>query len=83
MGPEEGLHRWPNLQGHESNRIQSMEQALAQLTKGQSITSADHRVVQAIALKSKLEGIEAHFEKPEAVKKSWPLFWKFLEHTPS
>lgn len=76
---EEGLKRWPSLVGHESNRIEEMEKSLAAAEEGKSITSKDHRVVQSISMLQKAHRKEIKVACPEAVKKSWPQFWKFLE----
>lgn len=72
MTSAEGEARWPSLRQHESDRIAGMEEALAQ----HEVTSADHRVVQAVAMR---KGSEASFAHPECVTKSWPQFWKLLE----
>lgn len=69
--PEDGEARWPSLRQHESDRIVSMEEALAQ----QVVTSRDHRVVQAVAM---LKGHRVLYEHPEAVNKSWPAFWGII-----
>lgn len=69
--PEEGEARWPALRLHESDRIAGMEEALGQ----HIVTSADHRVVQAVAMR---KGSEVSFAYPEAVAKSWPQFWDGL-----
>ena len=69
--PEEGEARWPALRLHESDRIAGMEEALGQ----HIVTSADHRVVQAVATR---KGSEVSFAHPEAVAKSWPQFWDIL-----
>lgn len=71
---EEGERTWPSLRTHESDRIAEMEVALQQAT----VDSADHRVVQAVAM---LKGDQVSFSNPEAVNKSWPLFWKLIEKT--
>ncbi|MEK7642938.1 MAG: hypothetical protein AAB372_00585 [Patescibacteria group bacterium] len=75
---KEGKERWPNLEGHESNRIEVMEVELENFEAGKPITSWDHRVVQALAMKGKVEKKEVQFEHPEAVTKSWPQFWGLL-----
>lgn len=74
ISPEEGEARWPSLRQHESDRIAEMDVALNQTT----VTSADHRVVQAIAM---LKGNKVKFKHPEAVAKSWPLFWEVIKLT--
>ncbi len=72
MTPDEGEAQWPSLRQHESDRIAGMEEALAQ----HEVASADHRVVQAVAMR---KGSEISFTHPECVAKSWPQFWKLLE----
>lgn len=75
---EEGLSRWPNLQGHESNRIEEMEKELARAEKGEDVQSHDHRVVQAIAMFGALQKRKNTFVHADAVSKSWPQFWRFI-----
>ena len=70
ISPEEGEQLWPSLRGHESDRIAEMEQEL----QGNRILSKDHRVVQATTM---AKDIPAKY--PNAVNKTWPQFWKFLE----
>lgn len=77
---QEGLQRWPSLQGHESNRIEEMERALEDNAKGREITTQDHRIIQAIAMKNAIDERTISFTHPEAVRKSWPQFWNFLEY---
>ncbi len=72
MTPEEGEAKWPSLRLHESDRIVEMEEALSQ----QMVTSADHRVVQAVAM---LKGADIAFTQPRVVAKSWPLFWQMMD----
>lgn len=79
ISPEEGARRWPNLRGHESNRIIEMEDALSQVYSGTKITSGDHRVVQAGVMRQiQLYG-DINVKNPSSVNKSWPQFWKFLK----
>ena len=59
--------------------IRQMEKALAALDAGELIVSDDHRVVQAIAMLAKKQGITVKFSNPNCVSKSWPQFWRFLE----
>lgn len=79
---EEGKSRWPSLCGHESNRIREMERMLHDVGRGVGINSRDHRVVQAIAMRQKVERKDAKIKYPRCVSKSWPQFWKFLEDSP-
>ena len=76
---EDGEKRWPELKGHESNRLEEMEKQIENLNHEREIDSKDHRVVQAIAMLSLLEGKETNFSHPECVSKSWPEFWEFLK----
>ena len=78
---KEGAERWPSLYGHESNRITEMEKALDQLHYGNEVTSRDHRVVQAIAMLAEKQQLNVKFKHPNAVNKSWPQFWLFLEYS--
>ena len=81
MTAAEGLKRWPALIGHESNRIKEMETQLERARTGQTITSHDHRVVQAIAMFGSTQKMALSYEHPKCVRKSWPQFWTFLEAT--
>jgi len=71
--------KWESLEGHKSKRVDEMENALQQYQEGEKVYSQDHRVVQAIAMLAEYEGKEAKFMYKDAVKKSWPEFWKFFE----
>lgn len=75
VNKEIGEKLFPNLKGHESNRLLEMEEQL----KKDIVDSKDHRVVQAIAMFSKIKGKKIKFLYPECVSKSWSQFWKFLE----
>jgi len=72
ISAEEGEKMWPSLRGHESDRIEEMEMELSQ----EHVTSADHRIIQAISM---LKGNSVKIKYPNAVNKSWPQFFKFLE----
>ncbi|MBI4128888.1 MAG: hypothetical protein HY460_02445, partial [Parcubacteria group bacterium] len=76
---EEGKRRWPSLAGHESDRIEEMEKALLCASQGQHVSSKDHRVIQAVAMRSAYERKETVFDHPRVVNKSWPQFWGFLK----
>ena len=75
---EEGEKRWPELKGHESNRLEEMENQINRLYNEKEIDSKDHRVIQAIAMLSILKNKKAEFSFPDCVNKSWPQFWEFL-----
>jgi 5-enolpyruvylshikimate-3-phosphate synthase len=77
---EKGGRLWPNLHGHESNRIEEVEKELAAVKLGKPISSKDHRVVQALAMYQKLNNLPVKATYPDTVNKSWSQFWKFLEY---
>ena len=79
MTAEEGEKRWPALRGHESDRIVEIQNTLKYAQEGKDITSKDHRVVQAIAMWSKINNKNLNVLHSEAVNKSWPQFWDFLK----
>jgi len=80
INANEGEKRWPALRGHESDRILEIEKSLKAAMEGKEINSKDHRVVQAIAMWSKVNKKEIKFNHPKSVDKSWPQFWDFLNH---
>ncbi len=69
---DDAKSEFKSLRGHESNRLEEMEKALA----SDVILSKDHRVVQAMVMKNNSAW---DVEYPQAVNKSWPQFWKFME----
>jgi len=73
--PEEGMKKWSSLVGHETNRIEEMEQAIEEAKTGK-ISSKDHRVIQALVMKHRNKVEVVH---KDAVSKSWPQFWQFIE----
>lgn len=79
INKEKGAKEWPSLQGHETNRIEEMEKAILEAERGKEITSKDHRVVQALAMWAIINNKKLNFMYPEAVNKSWPEFWEFLD----
>lgn len=78
--PEEAKQKWPSLEGHESNRIEYMEKYLSYFDKGIGNDSKDHRIIQAVAMLSKIRKKEIKFVHINSVNKSWPKFWDFLEY---
>lgn len=80
MTPEEAEKRWASLQGHESNRIKSMEITIEQIRKEEVVDSKDHRIVQAAAMYCKYKNANPKIQYPEVVEKSWPQFWYFLNN---
>jgi hypothetical protein len=75
ISARDGERRWPQLRGHESDRIAEMEEGLAMLPR---ISSRDHRVVQALAARCLRDGLAPEVEHPDAVNKTWPQFWDAL-----
>lgn len=75
---EEGEKLWPALRGHESDRIIEVENTLKIAKDGGEIISKDHRVIQAIAMWGRVNNKKVHVLYPQAVNKSWPQFWDFL-----
>jgi len=80
ISKEDGENRWPELKGHESNRLEEIEIMIKKLENNQEIDSRDHRVVQAIAMLALLKQKQVKFSFPECISKSWPQFWKFLDY---
>jgi len=78
--PEQGEKMFPSLIGHETDRIKEMEKALDEAEKYGQISSKDHRVIQAIAMKYKILGKKLIVQHPYVVSKSWPQFWDFLDY---
>jgi len=77
---EKGEKLWLSLHGHETDRIEEMEKALDDADNGREISSRDHRVVQAVAMRAKIKGQNIKLKYPTVVNKSWPQFWKFFEN---
>ncbi len=75
---EEGAVRWPALRSHESDRVVEIVEMKKHAEAREPISSKDHRVVQAIAMWSKVNGVPVEVVYPEAVNKSWPQFWRLL-----
>ena len=71
----EGERRWPQLRGHETDRLAEMEKGLLALPY---ISSRDHRVVQALAARTRADHLIPQVAHPGAVSKSWPQFWEAL-----
>ncbi len=79
MGVKQGEQLWPSLIGHESNRITEVVEMKRRAEMGKPVTSRDHRVVQALAMWSRFHKKRVTFTYPEAVTKSWPRFWDWLD----
>lgn len=80
INEKEGESRWPQLSGHESNRLVEMPQEMLKARMGQKVESRDHRVVQAIAMWATANKTNVEFAHPGAVTKSWPRFWECLSY---
>lgn len=78
INKENGTKFWPSLIGHETNRIDEMEKAIQEAEDTSSISSKDHRVVQALAMWSIVNNKKLTFLHPASVNKSWPKFWDFF-----
>ncbi|MEK7574689.1 MAG: hypothetical protein AAB511_00450 [Patescibacteria group bacterium] len=81
---EEARERWPSLAHHESNRFVEMERALSDWDTKHVISSRDHRVIQAVAMRAILKGskpkkVLGAISHRKAVAKSWPRFEQFIE----
>ena len=79
MTTEAGEAAWPQMAGHESNRLVEMRECLECAKSGAIVQSKDHRVVQAVAMWCALNKKPLKFAHPGAVSKSWPQFWNFLQ----
>jgi len=76
---EQGKQLYPSLEGHETPRFEEMEKSLNEAKSGKIVSSEDHRVVQAIAMRYFLKGFgRSNFANPDCVNKTWPRFWDFL-----
>jgi len=77
---KEGEERFPSLMGHESNRLKQMDELLKEMSYSNKILSRDHRVIQALVMRQKFLKKELFIQNPNAVNKSWPLFFDFIDH---
>jgi hypothetical protein len=80
----EARSQWPSLAEHESNRFTEVKRAKNEWFATNTISSRDHRVIQAVAMCALLKGgkpkkIRVGIRHPEAVAKSWPMFYQFLD----
>lgn len=71
--------RFKSLKGHESDRFTEMEKVRSAVAMDREIDSLDHRAVQAGVMAARYIGKKAKVKFPDAVNKSWPEFWKFIE----
>lgn len=79
INKEDGARLWPSLVGHETNRIEEMENAIRDVEETNIVDSKDHRVIQALAMWGSIYKKKLIFNNPDGVNKSWPKFWNFLE----
>ncbi|VVB79404.1 Uncharacterised protein [uncultured archaeon] len=70
---------YPSLEGHETPRFEEMEKSIKEAESGK-VSSKDHRVVQAIAMKYFPKFTKENFVTPDCVNKTWPRFWDFIEY---
>jgi len=75
---KQGGSLWPSLRGHESDRIEKMEQMIEIVNNGRMIESRDHRIVQAGGMLQKFRGKDVNVKYPWCVNKSWKRYWDFL-----
>jgi len=79
INKENGAKLWPSLIGHETNRIEEMEEAITEAEEINQVSSKDHRVIQALAMWGLVKNKKLTFKTPSGVNKSWPQFWGFLD----
>lgn len=83
MTREDAIKRgWIKLRKHETNRLDSMEEAIQLYNENKFIDIPDHRVIQAIVMYGEVKGKLAKVISDMAVKKSWPEFYKFISDSP-
>lgn len=78
--PKEGERLFPSLAGHETNRLEEMEKAIKQAENNLPIDSKDHRVIQAVVMRQISLGKTFSVLHKEAVNKTWPQFWDFINY---
>lgn len=83
MTREDGEVKWQNLHGNESDRFIEMDRILKKAEAGDEVDSKDHRVVQAIAMWGLVNNRDVKFSNPDAVNKTWPKFWDFIDYAKS
>ena len=76
---EEGRQKYPSVEGHEVPRFEEMERVVALADKEGVIDSKDHRVVQAMVMRQIFLKRPYTVKDPDAVNKTWPKFWEFIE----
>lgn len=70
--------KYPQLKHHETNRIKELENMLTDT----NCASTDHRIVMARAMSDVLKESWTLYDRPvnpEAVNKSFPKFWEYLD----
>lgn len=76
--PKNWESKWSSVRNHESDRPREILKSLGEYNARKPVSSKDHRVVQAVAMRTALDGMMAKFKHPGCVSKSWPLFWDFM-----
>jgi hypothetical protein len=80
MDPLGAAAMFPNLRGHESNRIEGLEDQIKMLDDSGKIYSKDHRVISALVMRRISEGKDVKILHPEKVSKAWPRFFDFMDY---
>jgi len=80
INKEIGENIFPQIRRHESDRLQEMEEALEDAVNYRQVFSEDHRVIQAVVMKSLGSKNKINVLNPQSVNKSWPQFWNFIEY---
>lgn len=80
ISADAGKHRWPSLLSHETNRIDEMDIALFQIEQKRPVTTNDHRVAQACAMRQIYNKQGITVKSKVVYNKSWPQFLDFLDY---
>ena len=80
---KQGEEKWPHMIHHETNRFEEIEKQLDKYESEEIIDSKDHRVIQALVMKSLIDGKQIHVANKSCVGKSWPRFWEFIDYVKS
>lgn len=72
----ENIHeQWPQIEFHESDRILEADITRREINADHSISSRDHRIIQAGVMKQILEEKPISVKYPHEVNKSFPFFF--------
>jgi len=78
---DEAEKRFPSLRHHETDRIEELEYQKRRLWRKPSVVCTDHRIVMACAMANQLipqeDGLKV-IKYENAVNKSFPKFWEYL-----